>query len=46
MWIKNKKTEVIWEIVDKAQITKLLNSGDYVESRKVVAEKKTKSKED
>jgi len=45
MWIKNKKTGLVWEITNESQKNTLLRDPDYVESRKVTAEKKSK-KED
>lgn len=44
MWIKNKQTGLVWEINDKAHQEKLLRDPDYIESRKVEAEKKKESK--
>jgi hypothetical protein len=48
MWIKNKKTGLVWEITSESQKNSLLRNPDFVESRKVVAEKKSKkeTKED
>lgn len=31
MWIRNKRTGMIWEIVDEKMIKRLLNSEDYEE---------------
>lgn len=45
MWIKNKKSGIIWKIEDKEMIERLLNDKDYVESRKSTAEKKETKKE-
>lgn len=44
MWIKNKKTGLVWEITNKSQIDSLLRDPDYIESRKAEAEKKKESK--
>lgn len=46
MWIKNKKTGVLWEINDKAHQEALLRDPDYIESRKSEAKKKEAKKED
>lgn len=42
MWIKNKKTGLIWEIVDKSHIEKLLKDPNYQESRRAEAKKPKK----
>jgi translation initiation factor 1 (eIF-1/SUI1) len=31
LWIKNKRTGMVWEIVDEKMIKRLLNSDDYEE---------------
>ena len=45
MWIKNKKTGIIWEVVNQDMITRLLRNKDYIESRKSTAKKETEKKE-
>lgn len=42
MWIKNNKTGLIWEVVEKSKIEALLKDPDYTESRKSTATKTTK----
>ena len=44
MWIKNKTTGLIWEIVEKNKIEKLLKDSNFVESRKAEAKPKKEDK--
>lgn len=44
MWIKNKKTGLIWEVTNKSMIDRLMKDSDYVESRKSTAKESKEAK--